>query len=526
MPKIGQKVRLTERFVNALEAPATGYAEVLDGVQRGLALRVRAGGLKTWSVRKARAGRRIRVTLGDWPTLGIADARQKAAQELSAIEAGRDPNAEKRTQRQVANEERQRKRDRVPTTLLELIDRRGEARAASALREARALLLAGLSSSLEKAAADGIADRVSRYLRPLYASAPNRRELPAVRAKLLNKMVALADGRVAEQLADSLMLQLAQWHAGRGKGWREERRTLVAGLKPLLGQSVEKVTADALMTRVRAKGSAGAPVSANRLAQYAKALFRWAGKEGVISGVDPNAIFKPNAEATRDRVLRDDELKAIWSVLPNFGQRGRLYMYALVSAQRRTELAAMAGGRIDRSADVWQVAATKSGRSNKPAREHVVPVSLGMWKVLGPSDSIGDGLLFPTGKGTRLGNWDREHKAIFAAASLALAKAKRRPGDPEIDPAAVPPMQNWTIHDLRRTAATLMGRAGARPDTIERILGHAHPTGSPLSGTYQLWRAMPEMREALDNLARLLGRIVGADLTGEAGAVVPMIRAG
>ena len=33
-------------------------------------------------------------------------------------------------------------------------------------------------------------------------------------------------------------------------------------------------------------------------------------------------------------------------------------------------------------------------------------------------------------------------------------------------------MPNWTLHDLRRTAKTLMVRAGVRPDISERVLGH------------------------------------------------------
>src|SRR5262249_25382175 len=34
-------------------------------------------------------------------------------------------------------------------------------------------------------------------------------------------------------------------------------------------------------------------------------------------------------------------------------------------------------------------------------------------------------------------------------------------------------MPAWTLHDLRRTARSLMSRAGVRPDIAERVLGHA-----------------------------------------------------
>ena len=35
------------------------------------------------------------------------------------------------------------------------------------------------------------------------------------------------------------------------------------------------------------------------------------------------------------------------------------------------------------------------------------------------------------------------------------------------------PIPHWTIHDLRRTARSLMCRAGVRPDIAERVMGHA-----------------------------------------------------
>ena len=36
-------------------------------------------------------------------------------------------------------------------------------------------------------------------------------------------------------------------------------------------------------------------------------------------------------------------------------------------------------------------------------------------------------------------------------------------------------MPAWVLHDLRRTARSLMARASVRPDIAERVLGHAIP---------------------------------------------------
>jgi integrase len=69
----------------------------------------------------------------------------------------------------------------------------------------------------------------------------------------------------------------------------------------------------------------------------------------------------------------------------------------------------------------------------------------------------------------------------------------------------VDPLPNWTLHDLRRTAKTLMARAGVRPDISERVLGHVM-TG--VEGTYDRHSYAEEKREALEKLAAMIERIL------------------
>lgn len=67
------------------------------------------------------------------------------------------------------------------------------------------------------------------------------------------------------------------------------------------------------------------------------------------------------------------------------------------------------------------------------------------------------------------------------------------------------PLPNWTLHDLRRTARSLMSRAGVAPDHAERALGHVIPG---IRGTYDLHEFRDEKRHAFDALAAQLDRIV------------------
>ena len=66
-------------------------------------------------------------------------------------------------------------------------------------------------------------------------------------------------------------------------------------------------------------------------------------------------------------------------------------------------------------------------------------------------------------------------------------------------------VNNWTLHDLRRTARTLMSRAGVNSDHAEQCLGHL------LSGvrkTYNRDDFKQQKKIAFEALAALIERIV------------------
>jgi integrase len=77
---------------------------------------------------------------------------------------------------------------------------------------------------------------------------------------------------------------------------------------------------------------------------------------------------------------------------------------------------------------------------------------------------------------------------------------------------------DWTIHDLRRTARSLMSRAGVSPDHAERCLGHLIPG---VRGVYDQHEYPDEKRAAFEALARMVDVI----LNPPAPNVVPLQRA-
>jgi integrase len=82
------------------------------------------------------------------------------------------------------------------------------------------------------------------------------------------------------------------------------------------------------------------------------------------------------------------------------------------------------------------------------------------------------------------------------------------------------PLKPWTLHDLRRSAATHMVRLGVLEEVVGRVLNHA-PKGVTAK-VYALHTYAPEKRSALDRWAAEVERSV----TGQAGGKILKLRRG
>jgi Arm DNA-binding domain len=91
--------KLTDLFAERAKPPEHGRIEYFDATFGGLALRVTAGGHKSWSLFYRTSGRLRRFTLGTFPALKPADARREASRILEKVAQGADPLAEKKAQR-------------------------------------------------------------------------------------------------------------------------------------------------------------------------------------------------------------------------------------------------------------------------------------------------------------------------------------------------------------------------------------------------------------------------------------------
>ncbi|MFN4354896.1 tyrosine-type recombinase/integrase [Parvibaculum sp.] len=96
------KRKLTAAAIDRLKPPASGQVDYFDAALPGFALRVSATGIKSFVVFCRVGGRLRRVTLGRWPALTLARAREKAGQAVEAAERGIDPVGLRRAARDAA----------------------------------------------------------------------------------------------------------------------------------------------------------------------------------------------------------------------------------------------------------------------------------------------------------------------------------------------------------------------------------------------------------------------------------------
>jgi integrase len=139
----------------------------------------------------------------------------------------------------------------------------------------------------------------------------------------------------------------------------------------------------------------------------------------------------------------------------------------------------------------------------KAKQEHVLPLAPVARAILDDMPNVGRHVF--TTNGRRPINGFTKSRAELNAAVLAEMR-KQDPG--------AKPLPNWTIHDLRRTARSLMSRAGVNADIAERVMAH---TIGGIPGVYDRYAYIEEKRHALKALATMIERIV----TPPADNVVP-----
>jgi integrase len=203
------------------------------------------------------------------------------------------------------------------------------------------------------------------------------------------------------------------------------------------------------------------------------------------------AKTKPKDRA-RKRVLSDDELRAGWGTAVKFpGPFGYLVRFILLTATRINEAARMTRDELSSDGTDWVI----PGSRHKSKLDFVLPVSRAAQDLLEEIPKIGrKGWVFTTDGETPISGFSK-WKARFDAEMAA----ELRKQNPKAE------LQHWVVHDLRRTARSLMSRAGVSPDHAERALGHLI---RGVRGTYDRYEFKAEKARAFEALALQIAHIL------------------
>jgi integrase len=192
----------------------------------------------------------------------------------------------------------------------------------------------------------------------------------------------------------------------------------------------------------------------------------------------------------RARILTDDELRAVWAATADNAPFSALVRFLLLTSARRTEAAGM---RWDEVVDgIWSLPAARS----KTKVEVVRPLSKAAQEVLA-------GL-------------PRFEGCAVAFTSTILAPL-RQFSSPKARLDTASGVTGWRLHDLRRTARSLLSRAGVNSDIGERCLGHSL---GDIRERYDRHKYLDEMAHAFEALSAEIETIIHPP----EGAVIPLRR--
>ena len=202
-------------------------------------------------------------------------------------------------------------------------------------------------------------------------------------------------------------------------------------------------------------------------------------------------VRPPSPELSRDRVLTDHELRAVWKAAEEIGYPfGDAIQLLILTGQRRSEVLEAEWSEIDLSGRLWTVPRERS----KTDSAHLVPLSDAAADLLSELPRVGTRLVFTTNGTTPFSGVSKAFECLNHRAAEHLGC----------------PVPQWRPHDLRRTFASGCARLGIPVHVIEKALNHTSGTFGGIVGVYQRHGYLEEREGAMDVWASHVMSIVHA----------------
>jgi integrase len=228
---------------------------------------------------------------------------------------------------------------------------------------------------------------------------------------------------------------------------------------------------------VNAIAAGGRPAAAHKVREVGKRIMSWADNEELIERNPFEGGKNPIHRQERARALSTTEIAALWLAWQTMGApMGAFMRLALITGQRRSEIATMERRELDLEGRLWTIPAAKS----KNRKAHLVPLSALAVEILEGLPRIDDNYVFSTRAGTRISGF-----------SKAKARAATLSG-----------IMTWRLHDLRRTMATRLAELGIPHPVVSKALNHSPRGVMGVTAVYSRYEYLDERREAMERWAQ------------------------
>jgi integrase len=230
------------------------------------------------------------------------------------------------------------------------------------------------------------------------------------------------------------------------------------------------------------------PVQADMVLGIISSICTWyqSRNENYVSPIVKRMRRSNPVERRRTRILDNDEIRAFWEAASECHSFGALVKVLLLTGQRLRKVSHL---RWDDISDdgTWTIR-TEPREKGNPGSLRLPRIAL---EIINAQPRLAGVPYVFVGRTGRAMNSFTERKQEIDL----LLKAR------------IPKMKPWVLHDLRRTARSLLSRRelGVLPHIAEQVLGHKIPG---VAGIYDRHQYEEDKADALNKLANLIDRIV------------------
>ncbi len=320
------------------------------------------------------------------------------------------------------------------------------------------------------------------------------------------------------ELASEYLVKHAVQKKSRSEDERIIKKDLLPKWKRIKAQEIKRRDVIRLLDSIVDRG---APIQANRTLALVRKIFNWGVSRDIVEANPCIQVKAPGKEKQRDRVLSNDEIRAIWEAFTGLDPLvAATFKLRLITAQRGGEVQSMSWQDLDLGQGWWTI----PSEFTKNELSHRVPLSEMAMKVIMEIKALANERIEKAVQGGRGG---RAKKVANAQKTLKKMEEGWLFPSPTFKCSYINNVQkaaanlkdlsgvsDFILHDMRRTAASLMTGMGISRLVVGKILNHVEPG---VTKVYDRHSYDLEKRDALDKWAVKLEQI----LAGEKAEVVP-----